>query len=104
MINNALRFRSVEKTCYLAKIKHFEKGILKYLSKNSNILTVDINKNLTESLQKIAKILQSGKNIVIFPEGLRTRDGSLNEFKKTFAILSRITSYNVCYTKLLRAT
>jgi long-chain acyl-CoA synthetase len=89
MINNALRFRSVEKTCYLAKIKHFEKGILKYLSKNSNILTVDINKNLTESLQKIAKILQSGKNIVIFPEGLRTRDGSLNEFKKTFAILSK---------------
>ena len=27
--------------------------------------------------------------MVIFPEGMRTRDGELNEFKKSFAILSK---------------
>ncbi len=89
MVNNALTFSTGSNTFYLAKIKHFEKGILKHLSKNANILTVDINKNLTESLQKTAKILSDGKNVVIFPEGMRTRDGKLNEFKKTFAMLSK---------------
>ncbi len=37
----------------------------------------------------MAKVLKEGKNIVIFPEGARTRDGELQEFKKTFAILSK---------------
>ena len=27
--------------------------------------------------------------MVIFPEGARTRDGELNEFKKSFAVLSK---------------
>ena len=89
IINNALTFGTGSNTFYLAKIKHFEKGILKHLSRNANILIVDINKNLTEALQKTAKVLNDGKNVVIFPEGMRTRDGELNEFKKTFAILSK---------------
>jgi len=34
-------------------------------------------------------VLKSKKNLVIFPEGTRTTDGSIGDFKKTFAILSR---------------
>ena len=34
-------------------------------------------------------MLKSGRNMVIFPEGARSRDGSLMPFKKSFAILSK---------------
>jgi len=50
---------------------------------------VDINRNLKESLQKVAHALREGKVVVIFPEGARTRSGELMEFKKGVAILSR---------------
>jgi long-chain acyl-CoA synthetase len=50
---------------------------------------MDLNKDLKESLQKLAEILRKGKNIIIFPEGTRSRDGKLGSFKKAFAILSR---------------
>jgi len=43
---------------------------------------------LKESIQKLAEVLKKGKNIVIFPEGTRTKTGKPGEFKKTFAILS----------------
>jgi long-chain acyl-CoA synthetase len=49
---------------------------------------MDLNRDLKESLQKLAEVLRKGKNIIIFPEGTRTRTGSLGEFKKSFAILS----------------
>ena len=45
--------------------------------------------HLKESIQKLAQVLKSGKNIVIFPEGSRTHDGELGDFKLAFAILSK---------------
>ena len=45
--------------------------------------------HLKESIQKLALLLKSGKNIVIFPEGSRTHDGELGDFKLSFAILSK---------------
>jgi long-chain acyl-CoA synthetase len=37
----------------------------------------------------MAEVLRRKKNLIIFPEGTRTSDGQLGDFKKTFAILSR---------------
>ena len=76
-------------TYYFAIKKHFEKPVMKYLADHGNIVLVDINKNLKESLQIAAEVLKEGKNLVIFPEGARTRDGEIHEFKKFFAILSK---------------
>lgn len=76
-------------TYYFAIKKHFGKPIMRYLADRGNIVLVDINKNLKESLQIAAEVLKEGKNLVIFPEGARTRDGEIHEFKKFFAILSK---------------
>lgn len=83
--------KSVRKDLYFfAKEKHFRKKILKYFADRSHTVLMDVNKNIYESLQKISKVLQSGKKVLIFPEGTRTRDGNMNKFKKTFATLSKV--------------
>ncbi len=50
---------------------------------------MDLNKDLKQSLQKMAEVLKRGKKIMIFPEGTRTESGNLGKFKRAFAILSR---------------
>lgn len=89
IVNQAVPNSVLDKTYYFADIKHFRKGYMKFMGENSNIIFVDINKNLINSLQMLSKALRNGKNIVIFPEGTRTRDGKINNFKKFFAILSK---------------
>lgn len=79
----------LKNTYFMAINIHFEGKIKKYFANNGNIILLDINKNLKETLKIAAKVLKDGKNLVIFPEGARTRDGEIQEFKKTFAILSK---------------
>lgn len=84
-----LPIKHLRKTFFMAKEKHFENGFMKFLAHYSNTIIVDINQNLSRTLKESAFVLKNGKNMVIFPEGIRTRDGELNEFKKSFAILSK---------------
>lgn len=79
----------LKNTYFLAINIHFEGKVKKHLAGNGNIILVDANKNLKETLKIAAKVLKEGKNLVIFPEGARTRDGELQDFKKTFAMLSK---------------
>ena len=79
----------VKQSYFYAEEKHFSKPWQQLFAEKHNIIIVDINRKLKLSLQKMAAVLKSGKNLVIFPEGVRSRDGHLTEFKKTFAILSR---------------
>ena len=62
--------------------------LLRFLANRNNIIVVDINSGLRESIQKLAEVLKKGKNIMIFPEGTRSKDGNVGDFKKLFAILS----------------
>jgi long-chain acyl-CoA synthetase len=79
----------MKKTYVYAKEKHFHHPLLRFLANRNNIILVDVNKDLKLSIQKLAEVLKNGKNLVIFPEGTRTLNGKLGEFKQTFAILSQ---------------
>ncbi len=59
------------------------------MANRNNIILVDVNKDLKLSIQKLAEVLKKGKNLMIFPEGTRTLNGKLGDFKQTFAILSQ---------------
>ena len=89
IFNHSVPSKILRNIYYLAKVKHFSKGYMRKLGENSNVILVDINKNLGEVLQTMAKVLKDGKSVVIFPEGARTRDGKMLEFKKAFAILAK---------------
>jgi Long-chain acyl-CoA synthetases (AMP-forming) len=83
-----LKHRQIRKTFFYAKAKHVNNRFLKFLANKNNIIVVDIDQDLKESIQKMGEALKTNNNIMIFPEGTRTRNGELGDFKKTFAILS----------------
>jgi len=80
--------QKIKDTFFYAKKKHINSFVLRFIADHHNIIEMDMDKDLKESIQKLAEVLRKGKKIVLFPEGTRTHDGSLGEFKKTFAILS----------------
>jgi long-chain acyl-CoA synthetase len=88
-----LRRKTVKQTYFYAKKKHVNNAVLRFLARTHNVIVVDIDQDIKESIQTMAAALKEGKKVIIFPEGTRTKTGELGEFKKTFAILS--TELNV---------
>ena len=84
-----IRTRKMRNTYFYAKEKHVKKRWLKFFAGRNNVIIMDINKDLKLSIQKMGEALKRNRNIIIFPEGTRTKTGQLGQFKKTFAILSR---------------
>jgi long-chain acyl-CoA synthetase len=58
------------------------------LAEICNIVPIDPNVNLVRAMQVGAAGLRRGKMLLIFPEGTRTIDGHVAEFKKGAAILA----------------
>ena len=88
LISSTLRSKVSRKTYFFAKEKHWKNFIMNFLARNNNVILMDINKNLREALQKLSYVLKNGKNVIIFPEGTRSKNG-MQDFKETFAILSK---------------
>ncbi len=83
-----IRHRIMKNTYFFAKARHVRRWWVRALADRNNVIVMDINSELKKALQKLAQALKSGKNVIIFPEGTRTRSGQVGEFKKAFAILS----------------
>jgi long-chain acyl-CoA synthetase len=89
LVTGLLRSKQIGVTYFYAKEKHVKGWFLKSFAKRNNVIIMDLNKDLKQSIQKMAEVLRNRKNLVIFPEGTRSANGTLGDFKKTFAILSR---------------
>lgn len=89
LVASFLKAKTMQKTYFFAKKKHVNTQFARFMASRNNVIVVDTQRDLKESLQKMAEVLKKGKKIILFPEGTRTRNGYLGEFKKTFAILSK---------------
>lgn len=89
IFNTAITNKVLENTYYLAVTKHFNGKFKRWVANHGNVILLDLDNNLSETLQAAAMVLRQGKNLVIFPEGARSRDGEMAQFKKAFAILSK---------------
>ncbi|MBN2667996.1 MAG: AMP-binding protein [Bacteroidales bacterium] len=88
-VASAFSGKTLMKSFFYTKAKHVRSSFLRKFADRNNIIVVDINENLKQSIQSLAVALKKGKNIVIFPEGTRSTSNNMGEFKKTFAILSK---------------
>jgi len=80
--------KTLKDTYAYAKKDHVKGPIRKYLAHWTNIIVMDLAKDLKESIHKMAEVVKLGKKILIFPEGTRTLTGGIGSFKKTYALLS----------------
>ncbi len=83
----ALPDRVLRNTFFIARESLARRALVRALTRRTNIIFVNFERDVKTALQKAASILKAGRNLVIFPEGHRTRDGRIAPFKKTFAIL-----------------
>ena len=88
VVLSGLTWRQVQTCYFFATEQHVRGKFRRALADNNNTIIME-QSHLKESIQKLAEVLKSGKNIVIFPEGSRTHDGELGDFKLSFAILSK---------------
>ena len=93
LIVSSLPYNILKKSFFLAFKGVFGKPILGSLAKRGQTILIDYNYNLKSSMQNTALPLKDKQNLVIFPEGARTRDRKLLEFRPFFAMLSK--TYNV---------
>ncbi|HOW52438.1 MAG TPA: AMP-binding protein [bacterium] len=80
--------RLVRETFFFAKGKHFKAWWRRYLARRDNIIIMEEGGDLRDAIARMAAVLKKKKSIIIFPEGTRTRDGHIGNFRETFAILA----------------
>jgi 1-acyl-sn-glycerol-3-phosphate acyltransferase len=75
---------------WLAKKELFQIPLFGYAMKKSGSISIDrSNRNAAiKSLRQTAETIRSGVSVVIFPEGTRSTDGNIREFKKGGFVLA----------------
>jgi 1-acyl-sn-glycerol-3-phosphate acyltransferase len=74
---------------FLARAGLFDIRWLRPLIKALHALPVKENGGDPASIKEILRRLEQGRIVLIFPEGTRTRDGSIGEFKRGAALILR---------------
>ena len=80
--------KEFKRTYCFAKGKHFQQWWRRYMAKRNNIIIMREDEEIVDSIKRMASVLKKGRNVLIFPEGTRSRDGGLSDFKQTFSLLA----------------
>jgi long-chain acyl-CoA synthetase len=88
LVTSFLSNRQFRTTFYLAKEFHYRAAWKQWLVDRHNVVLVHPSGTLALALRKLALCLKQNNNVLIFPEGTRSPDGALTDFKKSFALLS----------------
>jgi len=74
---------------YSLGLSHFFAGSLKsWFAKRAHVIPIDSSAYLNRALQTSAYVLRHGRSLCVFPEGGRSADNTLLEFKKGVGILA----------------
>jgi len=76
-------------TFFLGASDYFNGPITSRLAKLFQVIPVDMDAKLYGALQLSAYVLRKGKILCVFPEGTRSRNGRIKEFKKGVGIVAR---------------
>jgi 1-acyl-sn-glycerol-3-phosphate acyltransferase len=75
---------------WLAKAELFKFPLFGYAMKRAGYISIDRSnrKSAFESLEQAATAIRNGKSVMIFPEGTRSRDYTIHDFKKGGFVLA----------------
>ena len=88
LLCSVLPFRIIRDIFILGYSDYFEGPVMSRVGNSVNIVPVDPNANLTRAMRIAAVGLRRNRILLVFPEGERSFDGGLTEFKKGASILS----------------
>lgn len=81
--------------CFLAKQELFESGFIGWLLKKLGAIAVDRGAGDLSPIEELCGKLKNGENALIFPEGTRSKDGTLGKFKTGAALIAAQTGVPV---------
>lgn len=87
LVLSALPYTVRCETFFIGQADFFIGTWLRYLAKLMKVIPLDTGAQLVKAMQASAYVLRNKKSICIFPEGARSVDGKLKEFKKGVGIL-----------------
>src|SRR6476469_7090323 len=73
---------------YVGTSEIFGRGAFQYLGRTFRLVPVDPDSNLVNAMRAGAYGLKKGRNLVLYPDGERSVDGTPKKFKKGAAILA----------------
>ncbi|MEW5895760.1 MAG: AMP-binding protein [Candidatus Omnitrophota bacterium] len=83
----ALPFQLALQTFFLGDSKFFDHWLLRLFKKTARLISIQFTHHMTRSLRLCAYVLKNGKVLVYFPEGQRSIDGEVKEFRKGIGVL-----------------
>lgn len=83
----SLSFDKAVNTFFLGTTRILEHSSVRWGARAARLISIDPNLHLTNALQAVSFVLSEGKIACIFPEGRRSIDEKIGEFKKGVGIL-----------------
>lgn len=88
VVASQIPWRLFKDMFYVGASEIFGSGLWNYLGRSFKLVPVDPDSNLVNAMRAGAFGLRQGKNLVLYPEGERSIDGTPKKFKKGAAILA----------------
>ncbi|MDI6800509.1 MAG: AMP-binding protein [Thermodesulfovibrionales bacterium] len=88
VVATSLPFRIFKNLYFLGFQKYFSGLITSWFARISHVIPIDAETYLHKALQMSAYVLKNKKAMCIFPEGGRSFDGKIMEFKKGIGVLA----------------
>jgi len=76
-------------TFFLGATEYFGGPVSSRIARALHVIPVDMDARLYGAMQLSAYVLRKNKILCVFPEGSRSRDGSIKEFKKGVGIIAK---------------
>ncbi|RKY39255.1 MAG: hypothetical protein DRP72_00305 [Candidatus Omnitrophota bacterium] len=83
----SLPFTLLINTYFLGYAVYFKHPLIRWANRLLRLIPIDVRLNLVESLKVCSYILNNSKILCMFPEGVRSVNGNIGEFKQGIGIL-----------------